>query len=125
MKYETFLNPTRSEYKYVEKISESILGIPSIRGLLSENDIWIWRSDILHNKFVKDLKLGTENIYFTIEGPDVYIIANTSFMSPSFFKTVVDNPKVFKKIAKRIKKFAPIKHVKYGIEGHKGNKFTI
>ena len=114
MKYETFLNPTRSEYKYVEKISEYIV---PFRDVIKE--------DILHNKFVKDLKLGTENIYFTIEGPDVYIIANTSFMSPSFFKTVVDNPKVFKKIAKRIKKFAPIKHVKYGIEGHKGNKFTI
>ena len=108
-----------------EKSVMTIKGVGRIEYFEFENDIWIWRSDILHNKFVKDLKLGTENIYFTIEGPDVYIIANTSFMSPSFFKTVVDNPKVFKKIAKRIKKFAPIKHVKYGIEGHKGNKFTI
>lgn len=124
--YEAFLNPTRSEYKYVSKISESILGVNSVRGLFSEGDIWIWRSDIFHNKFVKDLKdAPTKNIYFTIEPPELYIIANTSFMSSNFFKETAENPEVFEVIARKVKKFAPIKKVGYGIEGRKGRQFTI
>jgi len=130
-KYEAFLNPTRSDYKYVSKISKSILGVDSVRGLFSENNIWIWRSDIFHNKFVKDLKQAykeapTKNIYFTIEeNEELYMIANKSFMSLPFFNEVVANQNIFEVIAKEVKKFAPIKYVRYGIEGHKGRQFTI
>ena len=132
MKYEVFLNPTRSEYKYVSEISKSAIDVESVRGVFSEGNIWIWRSDVLHNKLVKDMKLNN-SIYFTIEenisqflyGLELYMIANTSFMSPSFFEEVVADQKIFRTIAKRVRRFAPIRYVKYSIEGHKGDQFKI
>ena len=130
---EVFLNPTSGDYKYVSKISEEALGVESVRGLFSEGNIWIWRSDVLHNQFVKRMKL-INNIYFTIEknisqsiyGLELYMIANTSFMSPSFFKEVINNQdSIFEEITRKVKQFAPIKYVKYSIEGHKGKGYPV